>query len=308
MVQDTHSAPTARSAIQEALQGSMVALVTPMHPDGEIDWQALSNLIDWQIEAGTRVLVAVGTTGESATLSMQEHADVIEFVVKQAAGRIHVMAGTGANNTLEAIELTQHAKKAGAGSALLVAPYYNKPTQEGLYQHYKKIAETVDMPQVLYNVPGRTVVDISNDTVLRLADVDNIVAIKDATGDIARGAQLIGALQGRLNVLSGDDNTAIKLVRQGAVGNISVTANVAPQTMAQIFAAALAGDFEQAQSLNNKIAHLHQDLFVESSPIPVKYALYKMGRIEKGIRLPLTWLAATYQAQIDAALAKAGIV
>ena len=294
--------------ILDKLQGSMVALITPMHSNGDVDWQSLANLIDWQIEQGTDVLVSVGTTGESATLSMQEHVDVIEFTMKQVGGRIPVIAGTGANNTVEAIELTQHAKQAGADAALLVVPYYNKPTQEGLYLHYKAIAEAVDIPQVLYNVPGRTVVDMQQATVERLADIENIIAIKDATGDVARGAKLIEAVKGRMIVLSGDDESAFALMRHGAKGNISVTANVAPKIMSQIFGLALKGEFEQAEALNQKIAHLHQDLFIESSPIPAKYALYKMGHIEQGIRLPLTWLTPEHQQVMDEALAKAGLL
>lgn len=294
--------------ILDKLQGSMVALITPMHSNGDVDWQSLANLIDWQIEQGTDVLVSVGTTGESATLSMQEHVDVIEFTMKQVGGRIPVIAGTGANNTVEAIELTQHAKQAGADAALLVVPYYNKPTQEGLYLHYKAIAEAVDIPQVLYNVPGRTIVDMQQATVERLADIENIIAIKDATGDVARGAKLIEAVKGRMIVLSGDDESALSLMRHGAKGNISVTANVAPKIMSQIFGLALKGEFEQAEALNQKIAHLHQDLFIESSPIPAKYALYKMGHIEQGIRLPLTWLTPEHQQVMDEALAKAGLL
>lgn len=294
--------------ILDKLQGSMVALITPMHSNGDVDWQSLANLIDWQIEQGTDVLVSVGTTGESATLSMQEHVDVIEFTMKQVGGRIPVIAGTGANNTVEAIELTQHAKQAGADAALLVVPYYNKPTQEGLYLHYKAIAEAVDIPQVLYNVPGRTVVDMQQATVERLADIENIIAIKDATGDVARGAKLIEAVKGRMIVWSGDDESALTLMRHGAKGNISVTANVAPKIMSQIFGLALKGEFEQAEALNQKIAHLHQDLFIESSPIPAKYALHKMGHIEQGIRLPLTWLTPEHQQVMDEALAKAGLL
>lgn len=296
------------TSIQDRLQGSMVALVTPMHTNGDVDWQSLANMIDWQINEGTDALIAVGTTGESATLSMQEHADVIEFFMKQVNGRVPVIAGTGANNTLEAIELTQHAKVAGADAVLLVAPYYNKPTQEGMYLHYKAIAEAVDIPQVLYNVPGRTVVDIQQSTVERLADIDNIISIKDATGDVARGAKLIEAVKGRMTVLSGDDATAVELMKHGAKGNISVTANIAPKIMSQIFAHALKGEFEQAEALNETVAHLHRDLFIEPSPIPVKYALHKMGKIEQGIRLPLTWLSAQYQPTIDQALAKAGLI
>lgn len=294
--------------IQEKLQGSMVALVTPMHSNGEVDWQSLANLIDWQIEQGTHCLVAVGTTGESATLSMQEHMDVIDFYIKQVGGRVPVIAGTGANNTVEAIELTQYAKTAGADAVLLVAPYYNKPTQEGIYQHYKKIAEAVDIPQVLYNVPGRTIVDIQQATVERLADIDNIVAIKDATGDVERGAKLIEAVNGRMTVLSGDDATAVELMKHGAKGNISVTANIAPRQMSQIFTHALKGEFDQAEAINQTIAHLHSDLFIESSPIPAKYALAKMGKIEQGIRLPLTWLSAPLQPKIDDALIRAGLL
>lgn len=294
--------------ILDKLQGSMVALITPMHSNGDVDWQSLANLIDWQIEQGTDVLVSVGTTGESATLSMQEHVDVIEFTMKQVGGRIPVIAGTGANNTVEAIELTQHAKQAGADAVLLVVPYYNKPTQEGLYLHYKAIAEAVDIPQVLYNVPGRTIVDMQQATVERLADIENIIAIKDATGDVARGAKLIEAVKGRMSVFSGDDESALTLMRHGAKGNISVTANVAPKIMSQIFGLALKGEFEQAEALNQKIAHLHQDLFIESSPIPAKYALHKMGHIEQGIRLPLTWLTPEHQQVMDEALAKAGLL
>lgn len=294
--------------ILDKLQGSMVALITPMHSNGDVDWQSLANLIDWQIEQGTDVLVSVGTTGESATLSMQEHVDVIEFTMKQVGGRIPVIAGTGANNTVEAIELTQHAKQAGADAVLLVVPYYNKPTQEGLYLHYKAIAEAVDIPQVLYNVPGRTIVDMQQATVERLADIENIIAIKDATGDVARGAKLIEAVKGRMSVFSGDDESALTLMRHGAKGNISVTANIAPKIMSQIFGLALKGDFEQAEALNQKIAHLHQDLFIESSPIPAKYALHKMGHIEQGIRLPLTWLTPEHQQVMDEALAKAGLL
>lgn len=292
----------------DKLHGSMTALITPMHANGDVDFQSLANLIDWQIEQGTNVLVAVGTTGESATLSVREHVDVIDFYIKQVAGRVPVIAGTGANNTVEAIELTQHAKKVGADAVLLVAPYYNKPTQEGLYQHYKAIAEAVDIPQILYNVPGRTIVDIQQTTVERLADIENIVAIKDATGDVTRGAQLIEAVNGRMIVLSGDDGTAVELVKLGAKGNISVTANIAPKQMSQVYAHALNGEYEQAQAIEDTIAHLHRDLFIESSPIPVKYALHKMGRIEAGIRLPLTWLSTQYQPIIDQAISKAGLL
>ena len=296
------------SDFKTQLQGSMVALVTPMLANGDVDYPRLADLIDWQIEQGTHCLVAVGTTGESATLSMQEHSDVIHFFVKHVNGRIPVIAGTGANNTKEAIYLTSEAKEAGADCALLVAPYYNKPTQEGLFQHYKAIAEAVDMPQMLYNVPGRTVVDIAQETVERLADIENIVAIKDATGSVERGKLLIEALGDRIVVLSGDDGTALELMKHGAKGNISVTANIVPKAMSDVFTAALKGDFETATKVHATIEPLHKLMFVESSPIPVKYALNRMGKIEKGIRLPMVWLNEQYHSQVDAGLRAAGLI
>ena len=299
---------TAYDDIKTQLQGSMVALVTPMKPDGSIDYKRLADLIDWQIEQGTHCLVAVGTTGESATLSMQEHSDVIRYFVQHVKGRVPVIAGTGANNTTEAIKLTEDAKAAGADCALLVAPYYNKPPQEGLYQHYQAIAAAVDMPQMLYNVPGRTVVDIAQETVERLADIANIVAIKDATGSVARGEPLIKAVGDRMIVLSGDDSTALELMKVGSKGNISVTANVAPRAMSTTFTAALRGDFDAANQAHDVIKHLHQDLFIESSPIPAKYALHKMGIIDTGIRLPLVWLAAEHHAIIDTAIVRANLL
>ncbi len=299
---------TAYDEIKTRLQGSMVALVTPMHPDGTVDYKRLADLIDWQIEQGTHCLVAVGTTGESATLSMQEHSDVIRYFVQHVKGRVPVIAGTGANNTIEAIKLTQDAADAGADCALLVAPYYNKPPQEGLYQHYQAIAKAVNIPQMLYNVPGRTVVDIAHETVERLADIDNIVAIKDATGSVGRGEQLIKAVGDRMVVLSGDDGTALDLLKVGGKGNISVTANVAPKAMSETFAAGLRGDFETASQIHDVVKHLHRDLFIESSPIPAKYALHKMGMIDKGIRLPLVWLAEQHHATIDEALVRANIL
>ena len=299
---------TAYDDIKTRLQGSMVALVTPMHPDGTVDYKRLADLIDWQIEQGTHCLVAVGTTGESATLSMQEHSDVIRYFVQHVKGRVPVIAGTGANNTVEAIKLTQDAADAGADCALLVAPYYNKPPQEGLYQHYKAIAEAVNIPQMLYNVPGRTVVDIAQETVERLADIDNIVAIKDATGSVARGEQLIKAVGDRLVVLSGDDGSALELMKFGGKGNISVTANVAPKAMSETFTAALRGDFDAANQVHDIVKHLHRDLFIESSPIPAKYALHKMGMIDQGIRLPLVWLAEQHHATIDTALVRANLL
>ncbi|WP_066804816.1 4-hydroxy-tetrahydrodipicolinate synthase [Moraxella oblonga] len=299
---------TAYDHKQTMLKGSITALITPMTADGAVDYEALGKLIDWQIESGTHALVAVGTTGESATLSMKEHGDVIEFFVKRVAGRVPVIAGTGANNTAEAIELTAHAKAVGADFALLVVPYYNKPTQEGIYQHYKAVAEAVDMPQILYNVPGRTVVDMSEETVARLADIPNIVAIKDATGNLERGKSLIERVGDRLVVLSGDDPTALELVKLGAKGNISVTSNIAPNAMSQIFSLALAGKFDEADLINEGICHLHKDLFCESSPQPVKYALHKMDKIDTGIRLPLVWLSKSSQVIIDNALQKANLI
>ncbi|MBH0005344.1 MULTISPECIES: 4-hydroxy-tetrahydrodipicolinate synthase [unclassified Psychrobacter] len=299
---------TAYDEIKTRLQGSMVALVTPMHPDGKVDYKRLADLIDWQIEQGTHSLVAVGTTGESATLSMQEHSDVIRYFVQHVKGRVPVIAGTGANNTMEAIKLTQDAADAGADCALLVAPYYNKPPQEGLYQHYKAIAQAVNIPQMLYNVPGRTVVDIAQETVERLADIDNIVAIKDATGSVSRGEQLIKVVGDRIVILSGDDGTALELMKVGGKGNISVTANVAPKAMSETFSAGLRGDFDTADRINDVVKHLHRDLFIESSPIPAKYALHKMGIIDKGIRLPLVWLAEQHHATIDEALIRANIL
>ena len=299
---------TAYDEIKTRLQGSMVALVTPMHPDGTVDYKRLADLIDWQIEQGTHCLVAVGTTGESATLSMQEHSDVIRYFVQHVKGRVPVIAGTGANNTMEAIKLTQDAADAGADCALLVAPYYNKPPQEGLYQHYKAIARAVNIPQMLYNVPGRTVVDIAQETVERLADIDNIVAIKDATGSIARGEQLIKAVGDRIVVLSGDDSTALDLMTFGGKGNISVTANVAPKAMSETFTAALRGDFDAAHKVHDVVKHLHRDLFIDSSPIPAKYVLNKMGMTDTGIRLPLVWLAEQHHATIDDALVRANLL
>ncbi len=299
---------TAYDEIKTRLQGSMVALVTPMHPDGTVDYKRLADLIDWQIEQGTHCLVAVGTTGESATLSMQEHSDVIRYFVKHVNRRVPVIAGTGANNTTEAIKLTQDAADAGADCALLVAPYYNKPPQEGLFQHYQAIAKAVNIPQMLYNVPGRTVVDIAQETVERLADIDNIVAIKDATGSTGRGELLIKAVGDRMVVLSGDDGTALELMKVGGKGNISVTANVAPKAMSETFAAGLRGDFEAANKIHDVVKHLHRDLFIESSPIPAKYALHKMGMIDKGIRLPLVWLAEQHHATIDEALVRANLL
>ena len=290
------------------IHGSIVALVTPMLNDGSVDWAALKKLVDWHVEQGTHAIVAVGTTGESATLDMQEHAQVIQAVIEAANGRIPVIAGTGANSTREAIELTQAAKDLGASAALLVTPYYNKPTQEGLYQLHKAIAEAVDLPQILYNVPGRTGVDMSNDTIVRLSAIGGIIGVKDATGDLNRGHDLINRVPKDFAVYSGDDATAYRLILLGAKGNISVTANVAPNVMSQMCEAALAGNREEAEQLNNSIAILHQILFCESNPIPVKWALSDMGMFGTGIRLPLTVLAESYQPQIHQALIDSGIL
>ncbi|MEO3357842.1 4-hydroxy-tetrahydrodipicolinate synthase [Acinetobacter haemolyticus] len=294
--------------LAQNIQGSIVALVTPMFEDGRVDWKSLEKLVEWHIQQGTHSIVAVGTTGEASTLSMEEHTQVIKEVIRVANKRIPIIAGTGANSTHEAIELTKAAKELGADAALLVTPYYNKPTQEGLYQHYKAIAEAVDIPQILYNVPGRTGVDMQNETVIRLADVKNIVGIKDATGDVPRGKALIDGLNGKIAVYSGDDETAWELILLGAKGNISVTANVAPKQMSDVCEAALAGDKEKAQSLNQQIANLHNILFCESNPIPVKWALYEMGYIGTGVRLPLTTLAEQYREPLRADLKVAGII
>ena len=294
--------------LAQNIQGSIVAIVTPMFEDGGVDWKSLEKLVEWHIQQGTHSIVAVGTTGEASTLSMEEHIKVIQEVIRVANKRIPIIAGTGANSTREAIELTQAAKDVGADAALLVTPYYNKPTQEGLYQHYKAIAEAVEIPQILYNVPGRTGVDMQNETVVRLADVKNIVGIKDATGDIPRGKALIDGLNGKIAVYSGDDATAWELILLGAKGNISVTANVAPKQMSEVCEAALAGEQAKAQDLNQQIANLHNILFCESNPIPVKWALHEMGYMGTGIRLPLTPLAEQYHEPLRNGLKVAGII
>ncbi|WP_445660573.1 4-hydroxy-tetrahydrodipicolinate synthase [Acinetobacter sp. F16] len=293
----------------QIIQGSIVAIVTPMFEDGSVDWKGLEKLVEWHIAQGTNSIVAVGTTGEASTLSMAEHTKVIAEIIRVANKRIPVIAGTGANSTHEAIELTKEAKELGADAALLVTPYYNKPTQEGLYQHYKAIAEAVDLPQILYNVPGRTGVDMLNETVIRLADIPQIIGIKDATGDVPRGQELIQGLDGKaMTVYSGDDATAYQLMGFGAQGNISVTANVAPKEMSQMCAAALAGDADRAEALNDEVANLHNILFCESNPIPVKWALHEMGLIGTGIRLPLTPLAEQYRTPLREALNASGVI
>jgi 4-hydroxy-tetrahydrodipicolinate synthase len=277
-----------------------------MLPDGSLDMPRFRALIDWHVEQGTDGLVIVGTTGESPTVDPEEHCRLIATAVEQAAGRIPVIAGTGANSTSEAIALTRCAKEAGAAAGLSVAPYYNKPTQEGLYRHFKTIAEAVDLPLILYNVPGRTVADISNDTALRLAQVPGVIGIKDATGNIERGSDLIKRAPASFAVYSGDDASGMALMLLGAKGIISVTANVAPALMHRMCAAALSGDLATAREINFKLLSLHQKLFVEANPIPVKWALAEMGRIQGGIRLPLMPLSAAYHDTLRAALREAG--
>jgi 4-hydroxy-tetrahydrodipicolinate synthase len=281
--------------------------VTPMTPGLEIDWAALTDLVDWHIQEGTDAIVAVGTTGESATLNVREHCQVIGKVVEQVRGRIPVIAGTGANSTQEAIELTEAAHSVKADACLSVTPYYNKPTQEGLFLHHKAIAEAVAIPHILYNVPGRTACDMANDTVVRLADIDNIVGIKDATGDLERGADLIERCADRIAIYSGDDPTAVELMLLGGKGDISVTANVAPRLMSAMCEAAMAGDASLAREYNDRLMPLHNKLFLESNPIPVKWALHDMGKMSEGIRLPLTILSKQYQAQLREAMKQVGI-
>ncbi len=290
------------------IAGSMVALVTPMNAEGGLDWQALDKLVEFHLQEGTDAIVAVGTSGESATLDVQEHVEVIRRVVDKVNGRIPVIAGTGANCTREAIALTQNAKKVGADACLLVTPYYNKPTQEGLYQHFKKVAETVDIPQILYNVPGRTVCDMLPETVGRLSRIDNIIGIKEATGDIERGRQVIAACPEDFLVYSGDDATAYELMLIGGKGNISVTANVAPRLMKELCDLAMAGKAAEAKELNDRLMPLHDKLFIEANPIPVKWALQQMNLIDNGIRLPLTWLSEPCHEPVRQALRQTGIL
>lgn len=289
------------------LEGSIVALITPMDIDGAVDYPALTRLVELHIGSGTNAIVAVGTTGESATLNVQEHFAVVEHIVNSVNKRIPVIAGTGANSTQEALDWTREAQSLGADAVLLVVPYYNKPTQEGLYQHYKAIADAVAIPQVLYNVPGRTVADMSNETIARLADIDNIIGCKDATGDLERGKQLLDLCGAKLSIVSGDDATALDYMKLGARGDISVTANVAPVLMSKMCASALAGDFVNADKFDAQLSALHRDLFVQSNPIPVKYAVAKMGYTSNTLRLPLTPLSSNYEAAIDAAMAAASV-
>ena len=289
-------------------QGSMVALVTPMREGGDIDEACMQRLIDFHVENQSDALIVVGTTGESATLNEEEHCHLIRRAVEMAAGRIAIIAGTGANSTREAIDLTRCAHEAGADACLLVTPYYNKPTQEGLYRHYKAVADDVPVAQILYNVPGRTAVDMLPETVERLADIDNIVGIKEATGDMSRARAILDRCGDRLDLYSGDDATAMELILLGGQGNISVTANVAPAALHELCAAALAGDRDTAAAINARMEVLHRTLFIESNPIPVKWALYEMGLIPAGIRLPLTPLASQYQDTVRQALTQAGVI
>jgi len=289
------------------LTGSLVAIVTPMHDDGSLDLDALRRLIDFQVAAGTDGIVIVGTTGESPTVDVEEHCLLIKTAVDHVAKRIPVIAGTGANSTSEAIELTRKAKALGADACLLVAPYYNKPTQEGLFQHFAAVARAVNIPQILYNVPGRTGVDLQNETVLRLAQLDNIEGIKDATGGLERGTDLILRAPAGFAIYSGDDPTGMALMLSGGHGVISVTANVAPAAMHQLCIESMAGRVNEARRINAKLFALHQTLFVEANPIPVKWALQQMGMIGTGIRLPLMNLSAHCHAVLKAAMQQAGI-
>ncbi|MGH8750952.1 MAG: 4-hydroxy-tetrahydrodipicolinate synthase [Burkholderiales bacterium] len=289
------------------LKGSLVAIVTPMQEDGSLDFPRLRALVDWHVREGSDGIVVVGTTGESPTVDVEEHCELIRVVAGHAKKRIPVIAGTGANSTSEAIELARCAKKVGADYSLSVVPYYNKPTQEGLYRHFKAIAEAVDIPQILYNVPSRTVCDMQNSTVLRLAQVPNIIGVKDATGSIERGTDLLRSVPKNFAVYGGDDASAMALMLLGAHGVISVTANVAPKLMHEMCAAAFSGDAARARAINNQLFDLHQHLFVEANPIPVKWAVAQMGLIAPGIRLPLTPLSSVHHETVTSAMRAAGI-
>jgi 4-hydroxy-tetrahydrodipicolinate synthase len=290
------------------IQGSIVAIVTPMHPDGSIDFPSLRKLIDWHVAEGTDGIVIVGTTGESPTVSVDEHCELIKVAVEHTAKRIPVIAGTGGNSTAEAIELTRFAQKIGADASLQVVPYYNRPTQEGMFQHFKKIAEAVDLPVILYNVPGRTVADMNNETILRLAQLPGIIGVKDATGNIGRGTELLRQVPNSFAVFSGDDITAMALMLCGARGNISVSANVAPQAMHALCMAAMSGNVAEAIVINNRMLPLHTKLFVEPNPLPVKWALIEMGMISAGIRLPLVPLSTEYHQTVRTALRESGVL
>jgi 4-hydroxy-tetrahydrodipicolinate synthase len=290
------------------IAGSMVALVTPMDAQGGLDWDSLAKLVDYHLQEGTNAIVAVGTTGESATLDVAEHVEVIRRVVAQVNGRIPVIAGTGGNSTRESVELTEAARQAGADACLLVTPYYNKPTQEGLYLHFRHIAESVAIPQILYNVPGRTACDMLPETVERLSNVANIIGIKEATGDLQRAKAVLDRVSKDFLVYSGDDATAVELILMGGKGNISVTANVAPRAVSDLCAAAMRGDATAAREINDRLMPLHKALFIESNPIPVKWALHEMGLIPEGIRLPLTWLSQSCHDPLRQAMRQSGIL
>lgn len=290
------------------ISGSMVALVTPMDAQGALDWDSLSKLVDFHLQEGTHAIVAVGTTGESATLEVPEHIEVIRRVVDQVNGRIPVIAGTGANSTREAVELTANAKAAGADACLLVTPYYNKPTQEGLYLHHKHIAEAVAIPQILYNVPGRTACDMLPATIERLSTIPNIIGVKEATGDLKRAREILDRVSKDFLVYSGDDPTAVELMLMGGKGNISVTANVAPRAMSDLCAAAMAGDTDKARAINEMLMPLHKALFIEANPIPVKWALHEMGLMADGIRLPLTRLSEQCREPLRQAMRQCGLL
>jgi 4-hydroxy-tetrahydrodipicolinate synthase len=290
------------------ITGSIVAIVTPMHEDGSLDLDRYRALIDWHVASGTAAIVAVGTTGESPTVDVEEHVALIRVAVEHAAGRVPIVAGTGGNSTREAIELTRHAREVGAAATLQVVPYYNKPGQEGLYRHFRAVAEAVDLPQILYNVPGRTVADLSNDTIVRLAQVPGIVGLKDATGDMPRASDLLSRVPESFALYSGNDDSALALMALGGHGVVSVTANVAPREMAQLCAAALGGDLKGARAINERLLPLHFRLFVEANPIPVKWALQRMGRIAGGIRLPMTPLEPRHHEVVEDALRRSGVL
>ncbi|HEV7856999.1 MAG TPA: 4-hydroxy-tetrahydrodipicolinate synthase [Herminiimonas sp.] len=290
------------------IQGSIVAIVTPMHADGTLDLPGLRKLIDWHIAEGTDGIVIVGTTGESPTVSVDEHCELIRVAVEHTDKRIPIIAGTGGNSTSEAIELTQFAKDVGADASLLVVPYYNRPTQEGMYQHFKKIAEAVDLPAILYNVPGRTVADMANETILRLAQIPGVIGVKDATGNVGRGCDLMRLAPKGFAVYSGDDPTAMALMFCGARGNISVTANIAPRGMHELCDAAMNQRVAEAIAINNKLFPLHNKLFVEPNPVPLKWAMAEIGLIPSGMRLPIVPLAAEYHDAVRAAMRESGVL
>ena len=290
------------------ITGSLVAIVTPMFEDGRLDLPRFRSLIDWHIAQGTSAIVVVGTTGESPTVDFDEHKELIRIAVEHSSGRLPIIAGTGGNSTAEAVELTESAKKAGATASLSVVPYYNKPTQEGMYRHFRRIAETVDLPMILYNVPSRTVADLQNDTVLRLAEVPGVIGIKDATSNMERGTDLIKRAPRNFAIYSGDDAAALPLMALGGHGVISVTANVAPRQMAEMCSAALVGDIRKAREINLRLIGLHQKLFIETSPAPVKWAMTQMGLIEGGLRLPMVPLTERSHEAVREAMAEAGVM